>query len=99
MIGRSASALKPPPRRARSAPWLAAATTEGSSTAIGMSRSRPFMRKLVAMPTGKEKLPIAFSIIASDRAASSPRSKPIISSRSMPQKRATTPRRSAALSR
>ena len=52
MIGSSASAWKPPPSRTMRAAFDAAAITEGSSTAIGTSKSRPLTRKFSPTPSG-----------------------------------------------
>ena len=62
---RSRSSGCRPRARIRRAELLAAATTEGSSIAMGISRSRPSIRKLAAMPRGKGRSPTTFSIIRS----------------------------------
>ena len=53
MIDSSVSATKPPPARAIRAAFEAAAMTDGSSTAMGMRRSTPLMRKLSPRPSGR----------------------------------------------
>ena len=58
---------KPPPSRASLAMYDAAATMEGSSTAIGISTSRPLIWKLLATPIGSSKVPNTFSIMPSAR--------------------------------
>ena len=61
----SASATKPPPARATRAAFDAAAITDGSSTTIGITWSRPFTWKLSATPNGSANVPTAFSTIMS----------------------------------
>ena len=63
MRGAGAITEMPPPARSILAAWLAAATTEGSSMAMGASRSWPLMRKLTHTPRGKPMTPTAFSTI------------------------------------
>ena len=45
---------------------------EGSSTAMGTSRSRPFTTKLSATPSGRPCRPMTFSTMASAHASSKP---------------------------
>ena len=72
MTGSSASATKPPPSRTMRAAFDAAAITDGSSTAIGTSTSRPLTRKLSPTPSGSAYTPTAFSTILSAVAVSRP---------------------------
>ncbi len=58
-----ASAINPPFTLAIFAALLTAAITDGSSMAIGITYSLPFMTKLVAIPIGTDIMPMAFSII------------------------------------
>jgi hypothetical protein len=66
------SAKNPPLGRAMRAAFDAAATTLGSSTAMGARRSLPFTRTLSAMPNGKLYVPTTFSTSLSARSESSP---------------------------
>ena len=75
----SASATKPPAARATSAALEAAAITEGSSTTMGITCSRPFTRKLSATPKGSAKVPSAFSTIVSATSSGSAWSAPSVS--------------------
>ena len=61
----------PPDGRHCFAALQTAAMTELSSVAIGTSRSRPSMIRLVAMPTGMASVAMTFSLI---RSATSPTS-------------------------
>ncbi|VVB72294.1 Uncharacterised protein [uncultured archaeon] len=65
MTGPVEEVKKPPASRAILAPLLAAAITDGSSVAMGISTSRPSITKLVAMPSGTWNMPITFSTILS----------------------------------
>ena len=65
--GRVLEVSKPPFSRASLAMNEAAATTDGSSTAIGTSTSRPLTWKLPATPSGSSKAPMTFSIMPSAR--------------------------------
>jgi hypothetical protein len=65
MAPASASATNPPPPRATSAAFDAAAMTDGSSTTIGTMMSRPFTRKLRPTPNGSANVPTAFSTMMS----------------------------------
>src|SRR3989337_2006598 len=60
MIGPLVDAMKPPFARAIFAAFDAAATTLGSSIAIGMRQSLPFTRKFTAIPQGVGVPPRAF---------------------------------------
>jgi hypothetical protein len=51
---------------------LTAATTEGSSTTMGTTRSTPLIRRLRPRPTGSPKTPMQFSIILSARSQRRP---------------------------
>ena len=62
---------KPPHARTSFAMYDAAATTEGSSTTIGTSTSRPLTTKFAATPIGSSKVPITFSIMPSASASAS----------------------------
>ena len=44
--------------RAILAAWLAPATTDGSSIAMGIRRSFPFIRKFIAIPKGDPRNPL-----------------------------------------
>ena len=73
MIGSSELEKNPPVDRHLLAMLDAAATTEDSSMQNGMMYSFPSMMKLVATPTGRDIVPITFSIIRSaESSANSP---------------------------
>ena len=70
--GASTSAWNPPPLRIIFAAFDAAATTLGSSTTIGTTRSCPFTRTLSATPKGSAYVPRTFSTTLSAVSASRP---------------------------
>ena len=72
ITGASASPVNPPLSRTIRAALEAAATIEGSSTAIGMRTSRPFTLKFKAIESGKAWVAITFSLIRSTTATGSP---------------------------
>ena len=63
MIGSVLLAVKPPPPRTNFAAKPQAATTDGSSTTIGMGTVRPLITKFSATPIGSAKVEMAFSIM------------------------------------
>ncbi len=72
IIGSVELAWNPPFCRAIFAALLAAATTDGSSIAIGIKWSLPLITKFTAIPTGKGMVPTTFSIILSAISPSAP---------------------------
>ncbi len=70
--GGSEWAVKPPPLRIIFAALEAAATTDASSTHIGTSTSWPLIWKLVAIASGRSRVPTTFSIMSLARWTSRP---------------------------
>ncbi|VVC71809.1 Uncharacterised protein [uncultured archaeon] len=87
--GAEAFAVKPPVARASFAALLAAATTLGSSIAMGTSLSTPFTVKLTAIPSGIGMQPTTFSIILSAVSRGNP-AKPLRSAASSSERPANS---------